>query len=376
MKNYIYILPLIIALIGCNSSEKKEENLNPQPNTSNIIVSKDQFNSSKMVLGNISNQEFLEVINTNGFIDVPPENKADVSALMGGYIKSSPFLIGDNVEKGELLLTIENPDFIEVQQNYLEIFERLNYLKSEYERQKTLYEEKITSEKNYLDAESNYKSNLANFNGLEQKLRLMNINIDRLKKGDIVSVLPIYAPISGYISNVYVTIGKYMEPTDVLIEIINNTHKHLELVVFEKEALDIKPEQKILFQIPENSKETFEAEVHLIGKSIDQENRTVKVHGHILDEKKSFLVGMFVEAEIIINTTKKSALPINAIIEEDDAYYVLALKKANDDSYEFEKLPVFIGEKGENWIEITNVTEELQNKQLLIEGVFVPTEEN
>lgn len=372
--NTIYILS-IYTLISCDNAKNAEkENEAIETNKNLIEITEAQFQSSAMELGEMMLRNFSEGIKTNGFIDVPPSDRAMVSAIMGGYVKISHLLIGEKVKKGELLLTLENPDFIEVQQNYLEIHEKLNYLKNEYERQKTLFNENITSEKNYLKAESDYKSSLANYNGLGQKLRLMNINTTNVKAGNFTSTIPVYSPINGSITQVYASVGKFMNESDVLLEIINDTHKHLELVIFEKDVLKVKAGQPIKFKLPENSEVSYDAEVHLIGTSIDEKNRTVKVHGHMEKELQSFLVGMFVEAEIITNSIQKMALPSASILEEDGKLYILVLKDKIENNYNFEKIQITIGNKNEDFTEISDPTELFNNKQVLIKGAFLPIE--
>ena len=377
LHKYILLFVVIGLIFSSCSTSKKEENQieAPDEGKSFITISQAQYSNSKMELGTLTLQPFSEGIVTNGFIDVPPSSKAKVSAIMEGFVKHSPLLIGDKVKKGQLLLTIENPDFIEIQQNYLEISEKLKYLKSEYERQKILFEEQITSEKNYLKAESDYKSAVVQFNSLEQKLRLMNVNIANVKNGKLTSVIPIYSPITGSITQVNASVGKFMNASDVILEVVNSTHKHLELVVFEKDVLKIKEGQLIKFQIPENSEKLYNAKVHLIGKSIDETKRTVKVHGHLEDESEPFIVGMFVEAEIITHSSEKMALPVSAILEEDGNFFVLLLDSKNEASYNFEKIPVKIGSKSENWIEIIDVENVLNEKQILVKGAFIPLEE-
>jgi len=372
---YRLLVVTVLILSSCTTSKNEEKVTNTTVEKVGLTsISKAQFNNSNMELGTPMLQKFSKGIVTNGFIDVPPASKAKVSAIMAGFIKESPLLIGDIVKKGELLLTVENPDFIEIQQNFLEIFEKLKYLKNEYERQKILFEEKITSQKNYLKSESEYKSAVAQVNSLEQKLRLMNINISNVKAGKFTSVIPIYAPISGSITQVNASVGKFMNASDVILEIINSNHKHLELVVFEKDVLKVEEKQFIKFQIPENSEEFYNAEVHLIGKSIDETKRTVKVHGHLKDESEPFLVGMFVEAEIITASKEKMALPISALLEEDGNYYILVLNSTTDNSFIFEKLAIKTGSKNEKWIEIIDTDNLLLNKQILVKGAFIPLE--
>ena len=375
MKSFQNIVFLISAfmILACGESKSNGENTATTEDTikkNEIELTKAQFDSNKMQLGQLSEQPFPTVINTTGMIDVPPQNRAIISSFIGGYVKTTPLLIGDKISKGQVLVTLENPEFVEMQQTYLETAQQLTFLKSEYERQKTLVEEKISSQKNFLKAESEYKSALANYNGLKKKLQMLNINIASVEAGNITSTITLYAPIHGSVTKLNVSKGTYVSPSDEIMEIINTDHVHLELSVFEKDVLKIKEGQKILFKIPEADNEFYEAEVHLVGTSIDLKNRTVKVHGHLLDdENHNFAVGMFVDAQIITNSTKESALPESAIISMDDSHYVL-LNETEGDSYSFSRKEVTVGESFSGFTMIKNSSDFEANDKFLVQGAF------
>ena len=366
--NKIYILLFSLVLVACGNSEKTIE-LVPATESHNddITITKAQFEGEKMAFGTLKEYDFNETVKVNGMIDVPPHNKSSVSTFSGGYITKTPLLIGDSVKKGQLLVTLENPEFVEIQQNYLEVSEQLNYLKSEYNRQKTLFEEKITSEKNYLKAESAYKSNLAHYNGLRKKLQMLNINPSSVEQGHISSTVNLYAPISGHVTKVNISNGTYVSPSDVIMEIIDIDHIHLELLVFEKDIMQIKKDQKIEFTIPEASDKTFEAEVHLVGTTIDEQTRRVKVHGHVDNDKENFIVGMFVDADIIIDSKKGFGLPKEAIIEVDNDFFVLILDEENTNEFHFKKFKLELGKQTEDYVEILN-SEVLKDKQIVTKG--------
>ncbi|MUU78588.1 efflux RND transporter periplasmic adaptor subunit [Winogradskyella endarachnes] len=368
MKNlYILLFTLVITACG-NDKTNDTEVVKTETDSNDITVTKTQFESEKMVFGTLSEFDFSESIKVNGMIDVPPQNKSSVSTFIGGYITKTPLLIGDQVKKGELLVTLQNPEYVEIQQNYLEVAEQLNYLKSEFNRQKTLFDEEITSEKNYLKAESLYKSNLAHYNGLRKKLQMMNISPKRVEQGQISSSINLYAPIEGYVTKVNVSNGSFVSPSDVIMEIVDTDHIHLELSVFEKDIMKVKKGQKIRFKIPEASNETFGAEVHLVGTTINDKNRQVQVHGHVDNEKDNFIVGMFVEAEIISESARKMGLPKEALITLEDGSYVLVLVEEKDNTIYLEKIELNIGRTSEDAVEILN-PEDLKNKQILIEGL-------
>jgi cobalt-zinc-cadmium efflux system membrane fusion protein len=376
MKSYQNIIYTLIAIfvLGCGDSKTKgetEENNESKLEINEIQVTKKQFEDSGMRLGQITEQSFPKIVETTGMIDVPPQNRAVVSTFSGGYVQKTPLLIGDKVRKDQVLLTLENPEFVEMQQNYLEVAEQLTFLKSEYDRQKTLIEEKISSQKNFLKAESDYKKAFATYNGLKKKLEMLNINIKSVERGIITSVVTLYAPIHGSVTQLNITKGAYVSPADEIMEIINTDHVHLELSVFEKDILQVKEGQKILFKIPEAVEGSFEAEVHLVGTSIDTKNRTVKVHGHLEDDKvHNFAVGMFVNAQIITETTQAKALPNNAIVTTDEGTFVLSAKPNVSDSYSFTQKEVAVGDTFEGYTTIKNTSDFLEKEIFLTKGAF------
>lgn len=369
---HIYILLFSLVFVACGNSEKNNQpTIEEQLSTNEIVVTKQQFEGEKMQLGTLTEQTFNKIVKANGMIDVPPQNKASVSTFIGGYITKTPLLIGDKVKRGQHVVTLENIEFVEIQQQYLEVAEQLNYLKSEFKRQQTLYKEKITSQKNYLKAESTYKSTLALYNGLNKKLTMMNISPEAVKQGSISSTINLYAPIDGYVTKVNVSNGAYVSSENEIMEIVNTDHIHLELSVFEKDILKIKKGQSINFKVPEATKEVYEAEVYLVGTSINETLRTIKVHGHIHDdENTSFVMGMFIEADIITDSQKILALPKDAVAEIENNYFTLVLNNKNENSYTFNKVKLEVGQQNEDYIEVLNINK-FRDKEVLIKGAYM-----
>jgi len=371
----IKILIIATLVIGFSCGDKEKEasestSKNSESTSSEIQISKAQFEENQMAIGSFEEKNFPNVVVTTGMIDVPPENKAIVSATMGGYIKTTPLLIGNKVTKGQLLVTIENPDFVSLQQEYLETKEQMAYLKAEYDRQKTLYDEQISSQKNYLKAESDYKSATAKLNGLKKQLEMLHISPTNAANGNFTSIASIYAPISGSITKVNVNKGTYVSPATSILEIVNNDHIHIELSVFEKDILQIKKDQKVNFKIPEASKEIFQGEIHLVGTAIE-DNRTIKVHAHIEDESKhNFLTGMFVEAEIITDSFTSKAIPSEAIVTLGETSYVLVLKNSANNLYSFEEKEVTVKLSYNGYAIITSASGFSDKEQILTKGSF------
>lgn len=369
----ILFLSVVLTLFSCGDKAAKNlqnETQNEAIKNDRVFVSKQQFEHSKMALGSIEEKQFPILVKTNGRIDVPPKNRAMVNATMGGYIKTAPLLVGDKVLKGQALVTIENPDFVRIQQEYMEVNEQLTYLESEFQRQKTMVTENITSQKNFLKAESVYKTTMARHKGLGKQLQMLNISPSRVEAGSISSVVTIYAPITGSITKVNVTIGTYVSPATAILEIINNDHIHIELSVFEKDVMKLNKGQQINFKIPESSNETYIAKIHLIGTAIE-DNRSIKVHGHLeVESKVNFLTGMFVEADIVTETTLDKALPETAIVAFEDTYLVLKLDKENSDGYYFERVFVKVGNNYGGNVVLTSLDNLNMTDKILTKGAF------
>ena len=344
----------ILMVLSCGRSEKKEGSSNEiDGGADNLIsVSVAQFEKNNMQLGRPVPHSFKSKVQVNGHIDVAPQNKAVISVPLGGYITRTTLVVGDRVKRGQLLATLENPEFITLQQNYLEITEQLPYLKAEFERQKTLFDENITSQKNYLKSQAEYKKALATTSGLKQQLNLLNIPIEQLEAGNLSSSTSIYSPISGSISRLNITLGAYISPATEVMEIINTDHIHLELAVFEKDVIQVKEGQEIVFRIPEASGTTHQGFIHRVGRAID-ENRRVLVHGHIENDKDfNFILGMFVDATIITDSIKRMALPESAVVESAGRHYILKLESKNVDAYLFVPMVVEVYEREADMIAI------------------------
>lgn len=366
MKNILSIFAFVILSVSC----KKEATEETVKDDGIINITAEQFKSSGMIIASPSEQNFDIAIRASGKIDVPPQYRAKITPFVGGYVKTIKLLVGDKVTKGQALITLENTEYLDIQKDYVEVAEQINYLKSEFERQKALYTEKITSQKNYLKAESDYRQAKGMYQGLREKLLLLNINPANVEKGKFTSVIVLTSPISGDITVMNANVGMFMSPSDVILEVVDTNYLHLNLSIFEKDILKVKEGQNINFTIPEVSKDVFTSKVQLVGKSIENKDRTISVFGVLnTSDKSKLLSGMFVEAGIVINYKKGLGIPIDALITENNKHFVLLLHE-NKGNYIFKKKLVSVGEKLEHFVEILPNKDINQNSKILTKGVF------
>ncbi|QNF34841.1 efflux RND transporter periplasmic adaptor subunit [Adhaeribacter swui] len=290
-----------------------------------VELTPEQFIIGKVELGKITPKNLSNVIAVNGLLDVPPQNLVSVSVPLGGFVQSTDLLQGMRIKKGRLVAIIENPEFVTIQQDYLESTSQLEYLTLEYERQKELASEKVGPVKNLQQVTAQYKAMQSRVNGLKQQLAHLGISASQLQPGNITRTLPIHSPINGYVTEVNTNRGSYVTPTDVLFKIVDTEHLHVELTVFEKDITKLKVGQKVRFYLPNESGKERTATVHLIGREISTE-RTVRVHAHLDKEEPQFIPGMYVKAFIELNKNTVPALPQEALVQSEGKDYIFVYK--------------------------------------------------
>ncbi|GGD95265.1 efflux RND transporter periplasmic adaptor subunit [Planktosalinus lacus] len=368
MNHYIsYFLVLTILLTSCKDTENNTTETEEANNL--ITLTEDQFQTNAFKIDTLSAHHFPTYIRTQGVIDVPPQNKVEIHAMMGGFVKNISLLVGDKVEKDQVLVTLENPEFVSLQQEYLETREQLEYLRSEYERQTILLEENITSQKSFLKAESEYKTAVARMESLKKRLQLLNLNPERIQSGTLSSQVQLRSPISGFVSSISVNSGTYVSEIEPVMEIVNNDHMHLEMQVFERDIPQLKKGKTIVFKTPETTADPFMGTVHLIGTTVNNQTRTTQVHGHIPDSIAGrFAVGMFVEAQIETGSTTARALPKDAVVEVEGSFFVLL--KEDTEGFQFKKVMVQPGKEHNGFVEIKNAATFPASAQFLVKGAY------
>jgi cobalt-zinc-cadmium efflux system membrane fusion protein len=320
------VLALIAVSCGSKTEEPTKEAHHEEENT--IELSNEQCALVGLTVGKLELKALSGAIKVNGMLDVPPQNLVSISAPMGGFLKNTELLQGLKVQKGAVIAVIQNPDFIQIQQDYVDTKSQLEYLEAEYKRQQELSKENVNSQKTLLQSKTQYQSMMAKVSGLKARLALLGINTNQLESGNFQNTITLYAPISGYVTQVNVNIGMFVNPTDVMFKIVDTEHLHAELTVFEKDVPKLKIGQKVRFTLANETSERT-ATVYLIGREIGLD-RTVRIHCHLDQEDGELLPGMFLKAYVEAGTQNVPALPDKAIVGYEGNKYLFTKVASGD----------------------------------------------
>ncbi|TRX00007.1 efflux RND transporter periplasmic adaptor subunit [Flavobacterium gawalongense] len=363
-KNTIITIMAIVFLSSCGD-KKTENETEATPTIENTTTLTDvQIKNAGIETGKIEQKKISSTLKLNGKIDVPPQNLISISVPMGGYLKYTKLLEGMHVTKGQVLCVVEDQRYIQLQEDYLLAKAKIGYAKAEFERQKELNQSKASSDKVYQQAQSEYNSLLIMVQSYGEKLKFAGINPNNVSTKNISKSINIYSPINGYVSKVNVNIGKYVNPSDILFEIVNPSDIHLALTVFEKDINKLAIGQSLLAYTNTNPEKKYPCEIILIGKDFT-ENRSTEMHCHFTKYDKALLPGMYMNAEIELNSKQSNVLPSNAIVNYENKNYVFVAKG----SKLFEMKEVTTGTSENGFTEIIS-NDDLKDATIVIKGAY------
>lgn len=363
MKHLIIILATQILFSACGN-KTTEDQKKADVSNNNITLTEAQYKNAAIKTAQIETKSIAYTLKVNGKIDVPPQNIVSISAQLGGYLKSSQLLPGMKVKKGEIIAVMEDQQYIQLQQEYLISKAKILFLEKEYQRQKELNENKASSDKQFQQTEADYSSQRITLKALYEKLKLIGISPENLNENNISRNISIHAPIDGYVSSVNVNIGKYVNPSEVLFELVNPTDIHLNLTVYEKDINKLFIGQKVIAYTNNEPDKKYPCEIILIGQNLSPE-RSVEVHCHFENYDKQLIPGMYMNGEIEVKSNNAMVVPEETIVNFEGKNYIF-IDKGN---YSFEMCEIETGNTENKLTELINAGS-LKGKNIVTNGAY------
>lgn len=364
---YLFIILSAFLILSCKNEAVKEETAKQASEAirNELVLTNEQLKTIELSTVKMAKKQISGTLQLNGKVDVEPDSKVSISSALGGHVKSVRVLPGKFVRKGDVIVIIEDNQFIQIQQDYLTTQAQLLSAAPNYNRQKELNTTKSTSDKLMQQAETEYKSLLAIKNGLEEKLRLLNINPSKVAAGKIQRSINIVAPFSGVVSGVNVNKGKYVAPSDVLVELINPQGLILKVKVFEKDLPKIAIGQNVTLFTNGDADNKLKAKIITKGNSILEDGSTEVIAKLINANKSELINGLYINALIDLDNVDAFTLPADAVVSFEGKNYVFEQIAAG----KFRMMQVEIGTANEGFVSIQNHSS-LLNKNIIGKGAY------
>ncbi len=356
------IFPLTLMSLlwsSCHTNNDRQAPSAADVEQTHVQLTAEQLANARLSVGPARRRTLSTVLRVGGVVDVPPRSLVSVSFPLGGYLQYSRLLPGTPVRKGEVLAVLEDPQYIQLQQDYLTTTARLEFAEAELRRQKALQDGQAGSLKALQQAQVEYQTLRIQQRALSEKLRLIGIDPTQLSEDNLSRSVRVLSPIDGFVSAVHANIGKYVTPTDVLFELVNPKDIHLNLKVFEKEVPLLRIGQPVRAYAPDRPQQVYTGEIILIGRNLGPD-RAVEVHCHFDRYDAAVLPGMYLQAEVRVDLHEALAVPESAIVRWENRHFVFAQRAENT----FEWLEVNIGASADGWTQVSPVEQEVDLSRL------------
>jgi cobalt-zinc-cadmium efflux system membrane fusion protein len=376
---YLPFLLLLLVACGKKADETADKPAPPPPRAPNeVFLSKAQLQAAGIELGTFTRRDLGTEVQGAGQIDVPPSHKVSITAVMGGYVQQLPVLPGQFVKRGSVLATLRNPDYLKLQQDYLQSQARIVFLQQETARQQILNDEDVGARRKLQQAASELRTEQAAAGSLAAQLRLIGLSPGSITATNIRPSVPLIAPIGGYVKAVLVNPGQFVNPQDVLIELVDRSDLHLELKVFERDIAKVKVGQDILFTVPAQGAgaRPLPATVFLVGKAFDEDGRTVSVHAHLHDTgpdaaaTATLLPGQYVSARILTGRTPQRTLPEDALVPGGEVSYAYYQVKSDDKGSTFRRFSLRPGATDQGQVAVRPLDKLADTTHLVVKGAY------
>ena len=369
MKTKYTILLATIILSSCGTNQKpttsKEDSVTDV--ASNMVqLTKEQASLAQLALAPIEQGKMKGMTHLNGVIDVPPTSIASVSIPMGGYIQDINLIPGTFVKKGQVLATVKDPAYVQLQENYLATKAKLSYLQQDLDRQKALLTQEAVSKKSFQQIQADFNTNAIQLKALSEQLKLINIQPENLTTEKMSSLVQLVAPIAGYISKVNINRGKYVTPSDILLEIINPNDIHAAITIYEKDIANFKVGMKGTVTLTQDPAKKYPVTVLAVAHNIN-EDKTALLHCHFDKIPANVLPGMFLTADMVVETKDAVLIPIASVQRFQGKDYIFIQSAENV----FEVKEIQVIQSNATFVTVSNVDANAWiGKQIVVKNAF------
>lgn len=340
-----------------------------------LTLSKAQMRSSEMELDTLQLRDVGISFEASGVLAVPPQARAVVTTIIGANISTIEVFEGDEVRKGQTLVTLQHPKLIEVQTEYYAARKKLDFLTLERSRQQTLRDEAVGAEKKLQRVTADYAALTAKVNNLESTLRMLNIPLDPVRKGEFLERVSIKSPIRGRVADIPISIGEFVKPDQMLFRILDLSQVHADLRVFERDVKHARKGQEVRLEIESLSGAEYRGQIYALGSTFETDPKALHVHVRIGGDKAQLLPGMFVTGHIFIERNRVRALPSSAVVREYGRSFVYLARKYGSESWEFTRIEVIAEEGDGEWIPVTPVEETARDALFVQNNAYYLTAE-
>jgi cobalt-zinc-cadmium efflux system membrane fusion protein len=334
-----------------NEAHEDEGHEEEEGHGEEAMLTQQQYDALNMEIDSLKQRSMSGYVEVNGQLEVPPQNEATVTSVIGANVVDIKVIEGDKIQKGQILAYISHPEIVRMQTEFFNASNQLNFQEKEFNRQEKLYDAGVGSGETFQRAEAELQNAKGRLQGLRSQLQLLNVNPENVLNGNMTERIPVRSPIEGAVEGVNVKTGQFVQAQDAMFEIINTEHVHADLMVFEKDISKVEVGQTVVFRVESLPGTELEARIISVGQSFEEGPKAVHVHAEIDNKPDNLIPGMYVNGRIMVDETRMRALPQDAIGQDGDKSYAFRAEREGE-GWSFKPVEITTGAGDEEWVAV------------------------
>jgi len=261
------------------------------------------------------------VLKAMGKVLAPQPQTAIVSHAFPARVAAVHVKVGDSVEKGQALVTLESGEVGTAKSEFFKAIADRELAKLTLEREQRLLGNGIGVKKNFLAAETSYKIAQANAEAAEKTLHVLGFTEEQVEEiADTHQINPsitLHSPIAGKVVSNRAVLGALFDQLTEILTIIDTTLLWVDAGIYEKDIARVRIGQDAEVTVPAYPGKVFTGKVSYIGDMVNEETRTITVRAEVDNEQFLLKPGMFADVSILLNGgCQVLMVPTVAVLEE------------------------------------------------------------
>jgi cobalt-zinc-cadmium efflux system membrane fusion protein len=290
-----------------------------------------------------------------------------VTPRITGRVVDVRVSVGSEVKTGSVLAVLDSIELGQTKSEYIKTQTLLDLAKANYEREKSLFDQKIAAKKDVLSAEAEYRKTEAEARSLHERLRLYGLSDQAITNlNNVPSQYILISPAAGVVLERDMSKGEVIEAGKKVATISDLSTVWVLLNIHEKDLAKVKQGTTVKIHTESYRGEVFAGKVAYIGNVVEPQTRTVPLRVEVPNPRARLKPGMFATAEVVtgISSTEAIMIPSSAIqkIEGKPAVFV----QGKDGS--FAKRELELGREFGNSVEVNAGLKE--GEQVVVTGAF------
>jgi len=310
-----------------------------------IALSKEQIAAAGIVLKTAGPLQIRSGLQLPGEIRFNEDRTAHVVPQVAGIVESVSAKLGQKVRKGQVLAVISSSAVSEQRAELLNAGQRLALARSAYQREKHLWEQKISAEQDYLQAQAALREAEVAVRNAQQKLRA--IGADGGSSGNL-NRYEIRAPFDGIVVEKHLGLGEAVREDANAFLISDLSSVWAEIIVSPKDMQVVRAGKQAVVRATAFDA-AAEGTISYVGALIGEQSRTAKAHVVLPNAGDLWRPGLFVNVEVVAEETKVPVAVVADAVQTVDGKSVVFVRVADG----FMAREVSLGRSDGKFVEIT-----------------------